>query len=86
MLLKRALPVGAVLIAAGSIVWSAGAASAVTEHKITEMERIAPVTIKHGSSLRDHWGGFKAMSSERTRLSKLLSLASTRSKSSWLIT
>jgi hypothetical protein len=48
MLLKRALPVGAVLIAAGSIVWSAGAASAVSEHKITEMERIAPVTIKHG--------------------------------------
>src|SRR5947209_8428782 len=48
MLLKRALPVGAVLIAAGSIVWSAAAASAVSEHKITEMERIAPVTIKHG--------------------------------------
>ena len=39
-----------------------------------------------GDGTADHWAGFIAISSERTRLSKLLSVASTRSKSGSLRT
>ncbi len=48
ILLRRTLPVAAVLIATGSIAWTAAAASHGTDHKITETERIAHVVVRHG--------------------------------------